>query len=145
MLFNFFFITRLDNSLAHSKLQFKCCLGIKQAEARTCDKQKVGLDSHFSASVSLPKVRSAQEWSFVRKPGSESEFFICFCFVLSVVCLFVLSRALKLSNKLYIEIYLNIIVNGSERSRTFDGWDFAHELLLRSFPTFPVVNSLCLL
>lgn len=67
----------------------------------------------------------------MRKPGSESGFFICFGFVLSVL-LFLgvfLSRALKsfipfiyvseLSKKFLIEIYLNIIVNGIERSRTF--------------------------
>lgn len=110
----------------------------------TCDIQKVGLDSHISASVSLPKM-----WSFVRKPGSESEFFICFGFVF-VCCFFILSRALhffpfiyvsELSNKLHIEIYLNIIVNGQKGLGYLTGGFLAYELPLSALQTFPVVNS----
>lgn len=59
----------------------------------TCDKQKFGLDSHTSflpLSV-CPRSRVLKEWSFVRKTGSESEFFYLFwfCFVCSLFVCFV--------------------------------------------------------
>lgn len=77
--FSIFFITRLDNSLAQPKLQFKC-LGVRQAEAMTCDKEKVGLDRFLFCLCQFAQGHSGVLWE-------SQEVNQNFLFVLVLFCL----------------------------------------------------------
>lgn len=88
-----------------------------------------GQSHFFSVSVSLPKVIV----EFCEKARKSISVFYLFWFCFFCCCLFCPGLHIffpfiyvsELSNQLHREIYLNIIVNGSERSRTFNRWGFS--------------------